>query len=71
MTDSQALKIIYDMAMKKMHKSENEAAQYVGLVVAYNISRLNFENNLTDESLKSALLDEADFHLCAKEQDVA
>lgn len=71
MTDSQALKIIYDMAIKKMHKSEDEAAQYVGLVVAFNISRLNFHNILTDENLKTALLEEVDFHQKASDQEVA
>lgn len=71
MTDSQVLKIIYDMAVKKMHKSEDEAAQYVGLVVAFNISRLNFNNSLTDENLKVALLEEVEFHLKASDQDVA
>ncbi len=71
MTDSQALKIIYDMAIKKMQKSEDEAAKYVGLVVAFNISRLNFHNQFSEENLTQALLEEVEFHQNAPDQEVA
>ncbi|MFP5386247.1 MAG: hypothetical protein ACLGHN_09220 [Bacteriovoracia bacterium] len=71
MTQSEALQIIYQEAVKKMKMKEGRASQYVGEVVAFHIGRLSFHQNLNAKSLEEALKEEAEFHLSSKSEDVA
>jgi hypothetical protein len=65
MTESEAIKIIYEEALKKMKMKESQASQYVSEVVTFHINRLSFNKSLTAEKLEEALIDEAEFHIRA------